>query len=306
VDLNGDGFNDILSGSYSRHSQPMAGLFQVLWGKSDKTFEPAEVLKGTDDEPLLIPLGAHKDAWIDCICTRPTAVDWDGDGKLDLITGNFTGTFYLFRGEGHGRFLPKGELIICGEEPLKIDGGEHPRAIRGHSGWVGHSDPFLIDWDRDGDLDLLSGSSAGGVQWAENEAGPGKPPQLKPFQTLIKANVEPESGKPLREADLTGPLTATRIWVDDMNSDGKLDILVGDTATLVSPAEGVSEEELAKRSAAWQREWIKTVKEVQSLDGDGDTAKKAEAQKRLQELYASRDSFMKEEMTGFVWLYLQK
>jgi hypothetical protein len=270
----------------------MAGLFQVLWGKPDKSFAPAEVLKGSDDEPLLIPLGSHKDAWIDCICTRPTAVDWDGDGKLDLITGNFTGTFYWFRGEGKGRFLPKGELVTSGEMPLKIAGN--------------HSDPFLIDWDGDGDLDLLSGSSAGGVQWAENKAGPGKPPQLNPFQTLIKPGPPPEYGKPLREADLKSPVTATRIWVDDINSDGKLDILLGDTVTLVSPAKGITEEELATRSEAWQREWADAVKEMQSLEGDGNDEKKADAQKRLQKLYTNRASFVQEEMTGFVWLYLQK
>ena len=60
MDLNGDGFSDILSGSYSRMEQPMAGLFQVLWGKADRTFQPAEALKGTDDEPLLIPLERTK------------------------------------------------------------------------------------------------------------------------------------------------------------------------------------------------------------------------------------------------------
>ena len=52
-------------------------------------------------------------------------------------------------------------------EEIKSDG--KPLTIEGH-----HSDPFVIDWDGDGDLDLLSGSSEGGVQWAENRAGPGK------------------------------------------------------------------------------------------------------------------------------------
>jgi hypothetical protein len=292
VDLNADGFNDILSGSYSRHDQPMAGLFQVLWGKSDGTFEPAEVLKGTDEEPLTIPLGSHKDAWVDCICTRPTAVDWDGDGKLDLITGNFTGTFYLFQGEGKGRFLPKGELVKSDEQPLKIDGN--------------HSDPFLVDWDHDGDLDLLSGSSEGGVQWAQNVAGPGKPPELKAFEALIEPTPPPASEKPLDADDLTGPVQATRIWVDDVNSDGKLDILVGDMVTLIAPAKGVTEEELGDRFAAWQREFTDALKELQSLQGKGDEEKKTEAQVRFQKVYASRASFVQEERTGFVWLYLQK
>jgi len=33
VDLNNDGYRDILSGSYSRMETNMAGLFQVLWEK---------------------------------------------------------------------------------------------------------------------------------------------------------------------------------------------------------------------------------------------------------------------------------
>ncbi|MBI2827555.1 MAG: VCBS repeat-containing protein [Planctomycetia bacterium] len=290
MDLNGDGFNDILSGSYSRDSKPMAGLFQVLWGKADGTFQKAEVLKGTDGEPLLIPLGADKDAWIDCICTRPTAVDWDGDGKLDLITGNFTGTFYLFMGEGKGRFLPKGELVAGEGGPLKIKGN--------------HSDPFLIDWDHDGDLDLLSGSSEGGVQWAENSAGPGKPPTLKPFQTLIERATPAAPGRTLDEADLKGPVAATRIWVDDINSDGKLDILAGDMITLISPAKGLSEEEMKTKSAQWQKEWEAVIAEMNSTAND--EKKQAEVQKRVQKLYTERASFIREEMTGFVWLYLQK
>ena len=50
------GRRDILSGSYSRVERPMAGLFQVLYGEPDGTFRKAEVLRGTDGEPLVIPL----------------------------------------------------------------------------------------------------------------------------------------------------------------------------------------------------------------------------------------------------------
>jgi hypothetical protein len=314
VDLNGDGIRDILSGSYSRDEQPMAGLFQVLWGQSDGTFKTAEALKGTDDKPLLIPLGTTKDAWIDCICTRPMALDWDGDGNLDLITGNFTGTFYLFKGEGKGRFQPKGELIATENGPLKINGN--------------HSEPFMIDWDHDGDLDLLSGSSEGGVQWSENVAGPGKPPKLKAFQSLIKPIVAVKIGERLSEADLKGPTHATRIWVDDVNSDGKLDILVGDSVTLVEPAKGLTDEEFKAKSAEWQKELDsaiadmnysatnenKAADENKAKDEDKKTDvdkkahedKRAKAQERIQELYSKRSSFIKEDMTGFVWLYLQK
>jgi hypothetical protein len=147
VDINGDGHLDILSGSYSRTEPDMAGLFQVLYGKGDGTFRKAEVLKGTDGQPLIIPT-KNSDQITDKICTRPFAVDWDGDGHLDLVVGNFAGTFYWFKGEGKGRFRPTPELIKAGSEPLRIPGA--------------HSDPFVVDWDGDGDLDILSGSSDAG------------------------------------------------------------------------------------------------------------------------------------------------
>jgi hypothetical protein len=291
VDLNADGYNDILSGSYSRHETAMAGLYQVLWGQRDGTFKPAEALEGTDGEPLIIPVVSREkdpDDWINNICTRPTGVDWDADGDLDLVVGNFTGTFYLFTGEGEGRFAPKPGIIDSGDSPLKIQGN--------------HSDPFLVDWDADGDLDLISGSSNGGVQWSENGAGSGKPPELKPFQTLIEPGRQSTPGQTLGENDLVGPASATRVWVDDVNSDGKLDILVGDSVTLVSPAKGIGEEELSKRFAKWQKDLEAASKEMNGSEA----GKRNEAILRWQSLYQQREEFMTEERTGFVWLYRRK
>jgi hypothetical protein len=287
VDIDGDGHLDILSGSYSRMETDMAGLFQVLYANPDGTFRKPEVLKGTDGKPLIIPRDGQP--MTENICTRPFAVDWDGDGLLDLVVGNFSGTFYWFKGEGKGRFRPKPEVIKTGSVPLRIQGA--------------HSDPFVIDWDGDGALDLLSGTSNGGVMWARNRAGKGKPPDLAPFEWLIKPGRSVEYGELRSEDELTGPTSATRIWVADVNGDGKLDLLVGDCVTLIAPAKGVSAADFKKKFAAWQQA-VNAASTEMSVGSD--QAKRTKAHQEFSKIYNQRTEFMNEDRTGFVWLYLQK
>lgn len=266
----------------------MAGLFQVLYGEEDGSFRTAEVLNGTDGEPLIIPIEG-KNQQTENICTRPFAVDWNSDGHLDLVVGNFSGTFYWFKGEGQGQFEPQPEPIMAGESPLQIAGA--------------HSDPFVVDWDGDGDLDLLSGSSNGGVHWAENHAGEGKLPELKTFATVIETGRRVAYGEPLREDDLNGPTSSTRIWVDDVDSDGKLDLLVGDSVTLVSPANGLSVEEFKEQHAQWQEDFREATEAYRNATEDEE---RQELIKEYNNVYQKRSTFMTEERTGFVWLYLRK
>ena len=262
--------------------------------KSQKVLRlKAEVLNGIDGEPLIIPVkgkpGQGED-WVNNICTRPFAVDWDGDSHLDLVVGTFPGKFYLFKGQGKGKFLPKPEEMKAGDRPLNF---------QGH-----HGDPFVIDWDGDGDLDILSGSSEGGVQWAENRAGAGKPPRLESFRSIIPHGPRLDYGSILRDEDLKGPWTDTRIWVDDVNGDGKLDILVGDLAPLISPADGLSETQYKKRFEEWTKA-LSTASETMHA-AVKDEKEQRKAQQQIQDLFQQRTQFMKDERTGFVWLYLRK
>jgi hypothetical protein len=289
VDIDGDGNLDILSGSYSREGEDMAGLFQVLYGKGDGTFSKAQVLNGTDGKPLVIPIKGEKE-WTDKICTRPFAVDWDGDGNLDLVVGNFAGTFYWFKGQGKDKFLPKAEPIMAGGKPLRIKGV--------------HSDPFVIDLDGDGSLDLVSGCSDGGIYWARNKAKKGQVPDLEPFQPLIKPAPAAKHDEPLRESDVTRPTYAARVWVADINGDGKLDLIVGDSVTLMTPANGVSDAEFKKKYAEWDKKFQAALEALRSVRDDEKAREKAT--EAYQKVYQQRSAFVNQEMTGFVWVYLQK
>lgn len=295
MDVNGDGNIDILSGSYSRMDRDMAGLFQVLWGTGKGTFKKAEVLKGTDGEPLILRRAKPKKIWgftvskgdknvTDRICTRPTAVDLNGDGKLDIVAGNFSGSFGLFVGEGKGRFAPKPTMLTSkGGARIRVDG---------------HGDPFFVDWDGDGDLDLVSGSSMGGVFLCKNE-GSAKKPQFSPPTPLVPKVGYAREELELGDAHLKGPKQDTRVWVDDVNGDGKLDLLVGDAVTLNHAVQGLDKKTILAKYAAWKKSRDRELKAAQTGGGKkiGDIFRKFEKE---------RDKFMRQESTGFVWVYYQK
>ena len=286
MDLNDDGRLDILSGSYSRHSQPMAGLFQVLWGKQGGGYRKPEVLKGIDGEPLIIT--SEGGEFTDFICTRPTAADLDADGDLDLVVGNFSGTFAVFLGEGQGRFAAKSAwLHDKAGKPLMVS----------H-----HSDPFLVDWDGDGDLDILSGSSQGAVSWFEN-CGSKQKAAFKAGVVLVDVAGR-SSDVVFGDKHIQGPVSSTRVYVDDVNGDGKLDLLVGDQVSLKHIAKGLDEPTAKAKLASWNKEQVEI---------DDALAKSAGSEKEEQRLIAlwqkhreKSGEFMRSQDTGFVWVYLRK
>lgn len=297
MDLNGDGKMDILSGSYAGDDEPMAGYFQVLWGQQDGTFKKAQPLTGIDGKQLTIsvPDGVElddQDLWR--ICTRPTAVDWNGDGKLDLVAGNFKGSFVWFRGEGKGKFAAKSQVIMAGDKPLLLANDAM------------HSDPVVVDWDGDGDLDLLSGSGSGGAQWAENVAEKGKPASFTGFKELIKGVGEDA----LDQLEWKGAKItigeSTRIWVSDVNGDGKLDITLGDSTSQLIPANGLTEAQAKAKFAVWKMK-------MEALNAKHNEMEDAESEDNQKEYFKVFDKLMIEFQTfadyhssGHVWLYLQK
>jgi hypothetical protein len=287
VDVNGDGNIDILSGSYSRPDQDMAGLFQVLYGSKDRTFKGAAALDGSDEKPLILPAGRGQDDVIDKICTRPFACDLDGDGKLDLVVGNFRGTFGFFRGEGGGKFAPKATWLEANGGAMAVDG---------------HGDPFLVDWDGDKDLDLLSGSANGGVFLFAN-VGSKTAPKFGARQTLVEPAGHRGGESRFGDAHCVAPASDTRVWAADVDGNGKLDLLVGDTITLYFKADGVDEATARTKDADWQK---RQQAHMGAYPQDGDEAAQRKWQEDYQKLDKEREAFVREDMTGFVWLLRQK
>ncbi len=280
MDLNGDGHIDILSGSYSRMDQDMAGLFQVLWGKKGGGFEKAAALEGTDGEPLIIQAG--KENVTDKICTRPTAVDLDGDGHLDIVSGNFSGTFAFFKGHGDGKFEPKNTWLDADGSKMQVRS---------------HSDPCFVDWDGDADYDLVTGSAEGGAYLYLNE-GSAKQVKFGAAIELLKPAGHQRGEMVFGDEHITGPQADTRVFVSDVNGDGKHDLLIGDAVRLNYPAEGLTEKQCRAKLEEWDAEFQKL---AEASQGDDESARE-----KMSKHYKARGKIVQMKGTGHVWVLYQK
>lgn len=94
-----------------------------------------------------------------CMIT-PTAVDFDGDGDLDLVVGDE---------DGRVAFIEHTGQVVDG-----LPQYHQPRYFRQFAADVKFgalATPYAVDWDSDGDVDLISGNTAGYVAFIENLGG---------------------------------------------------------------------------------------------------------------------------------------
>ena len=198
MDLDGDGIPDLISGSWP-------GEIFFFKGKGKGDFAPPVKLKDKSGKTINVGGGLRKDGgdWflvagdatfetkdkktyilyegerievpegkqggITGTASAVHAVDWDGDGRLDLLVGDIGGNVYLLRNEGTKQkyAFGKEKQLTAGGKPLRVDGD---------------AGPFACDWDGDGKMDLLVGDGEGAV-WFFRGTGTNKAPETPPSVT---------------------------------------------------------------------------------------------------------------------------
>ncbi len=147
----------------------------------------------------------------------PTAIDWDGDGDVDLIVGDEDGRVALVEHTGHvtrgtPEFLP-------------------PKYFRQEAQFAKFGalvTPVSVDWDDDGDEDLICGNSAGHIAWIENLDGGNPPTWSEP--RLLAADGETIRIQAGENGSIQGPCESkwgyTTLSVADWDHDGLRDLVV--------------------------------------------------------------------------------
>ena len=148
----------------------------------------------------------------------PNFADFDGDGDLDLLCGEFLDGFTYFENTGTRRqpsYAPGRRLKTTGGLPLVMD--------------LQMITPTAIDWDNDGDSDLIVGDEDGRVAFIENigKTGEGAPQFLPPRYFQQEAD------------DVKFGALATPCGFD-WDGDGDTDIISGNTAGYIAFIENLS------------------------------------------------------------------
>ena len=202
ADFDGDGDLDLICGEFVDR----LWWFENVGTRTRPAFAPGRPLRfGTGQ--LRMPL---------CMIV-PVAFDWNGDGHTDLVVGQEDGRVAL--------------MLHTGRVQERMPVFAPPRFFRQRADRVKFGalvTPVSVDWDGDGDEDLLCGNTAGEIGWIENLDG-GCPPRWA-APRLLKA-----SGQTIRiqagpNGSIQGPCETkwgyTTLSVADWDLDGRLDLVV--------------------------------------------------------------------------------
>ena len=325
MDLNGDGYVDILSGSWP-------GELFLFEGGPDHTFAGRKMIADKNGE--IINIGGGIEPWSEGgilirghaefertdkgsvaiyrgkryestperrVVTTGTAstacaVDWDHDGDCDLIVGDIQGNVYLIPNEGTATAYAFGEA-----HPLEAEG----QSLRVQS----RAGPHAADWDGDGDLDLIVGADDGSVSLFRN-VGSAKEPELAAATPLVPPVKRGPNRSIPEEARRGG---RSKVCVADWNGDGRADLLVGDFARQKpdlpepTPEERAKHDRIRQELEPLQKRYSELRRKLRELPQEERHEVETERQEIYERMSALRAKLPKEyEYHGWVWLFLRK
>lgn len=226
VDLDGDGFPDIVSGQYH------PGLIS-WWRGSAKGFLPRQFIDQVDNTSRDKDHTAQE--WY---YSSADFADFDGDGLMDLFVGGYTPRVALNTGTKERPALgPRRDLLHVDGTPLTVS--RQDKALPPAGAGKFYLTP--VDWDGDGVLDILATHeySKPGHNPIEFFRGVRTTDGLR-FERPVALVTAADGGKAL-------PGCQPMIAVTDYNNDGIPDIVFGISIPTVNGFEAVPE-------IAW--EWV--------------------------------------------------
>lgn len=217
-DWDGDGDLDVLCGSFIDGFH----YYENIGTRTAPVYEARGELHRENGGRLFMELEMIK----------PTAVDWDGDGLSDLVVGDEDGRVAWLRNTGRFR-----DGCPQFEKPVYF------RQRSDELNFGALSTPFVVDWDGDGDQDIICGNSAGQLAFIENLSGKGVSHPVWANPRLLKVNGRNFRIMAGKNGSIQGP--AERKWgytvptVADWDGDGRPDIMInsifGDIVWLRNP-----------------------------------------------------------------------